>query len=126
MGNLKKILVVDDEPDMVAYLSAFLSDEGFDVAAAYDGPNALALARTERPDAITLDITMPGMSGIEVLTALRRDPDLTAIPVIIITGVTGFRELTDHRGVRPPEEFLRKPVDLAALTVALDRLIQPA
>jgi two-component system cell cycle response regulator len=126
MAKPKKILVVDDEPDMVVYLSTFLSDEGFDVTTAYDGPHALDLAKAERPDLITLDITMPGMSGIEVLTALRRDPDLTGIPVIIITGVTGFRELTDHRGVRHPEEFLSKPVDLAALTVALDRLIQAA
>ena len=92
----------------------------------YDGPHALDLAKAERPDLITLDITMPGMSGIEVLTALRRDPDLTSIPVIIITGVTGFRELTDHRGVRPPEEFLCKPLDLTALTLALGRLIQTA
>lgn len=44
--------------------------------------------------------------------------------MIIITGVAGFREITDHRDVRPPEEFMSKPVDLAALTVALDRLVK--
>jgi len=123
MAEPKKILVVDDEPDMVIFLSTFLADEGFEVATAYDGKEALALARSEKPDLITLDITMPGMSGVEVLTELRRDPELKEIPVIIITGVAGFREITDHRGVRPPEEFMSKPVDLPVLSAALDRLL---
>lgn len=123
MESEKKILVIDDEPDMVSYLSTFLSDEGFDVVVAYNGIDGLARTREERPNLITLDITMPGMSGIEVLTKLRRDPDLSHIPIIIITGVAGFRELTDHRGVRPPEEFLQKPVDLEALTRAIQELL---
>ncbi|MGW8321874.1 MAG: response regulator transcription factor, partial [Thermodesulfobacteriota bacterium] len=61
MERLRKILVIDDEPDVVSYLSAFLEDEGFQVLTASNGPDGLALAREEAPDLITLDITMPGM-----------------------------------------------------------------
>ena len=122
MTSKKKILVIDDEPDMVTYISIFLEDEGFQVASAHGGPQGIAKARREAPDLITLDINMPEMSGIEVLTTLRRDPDLAGIPIIIITGVTGFRELTDHRGVRPPEGFMQKPIDLQLLITTIQTL----
>ena len=126
-GNQHKILVVDDEPDVVSYLSTFLEDEGFAVVCAQDGPEGIDKARAERPDLITLDITMPGMSGIEVLTVLRRDPDLNPIPVIVITGVTSFQKQLSFRGVRPPEAFMQKPMDLEVLTNHLDNLLgQPS
>lgn len=67
---------MDDEPDVVRCLSALLSDHGFTVSAAQDGGEALTKARAERPDLITLDITMPGKSGVDVFTTLRRDPEL--------------------------------------------------
>ena len=122
-----KILVVDDEPDVVSYLSTFLEDEGFTVVSAQDGPEGIDKARAERPDLITLDITMPGMSGIEVLTVLRRDPELNPIPVIVITGVTSFRKQLSFRGVRPPEAFMQKPMDLEVLTEHLKTLLgQPS
>jgi twitching motility two-component system response regulator PilH len=115
MERIRKILVIDDEPDVVSYLSAFLEDEGFQVLAASNGPDGLTMAREEAPDLITLDITMPGMSGIEVLTTLRRDERLNGLPVVIITGVTSFDKLTDYRDVRAPEGFMQKPIDLVRL-----------
>jgi CheY-like chemotaxis protein len=123
MERLRKILVIDDEPDVVSYLSAFLEDEGFQVHSASNGPDGLALAREEAPDLITLDITMPGMSGIEVLTSLRRDDHLSPIPVVIITGVTSFDRLTDYRDVRPPEGFMQKPIDLVKLLSTIEGIL---
>ncbi len=123
MTSAKKILVIDDEPDVVSYLSTFLEDEGFTVVTAQDGPDGIAMAQKEKPDLITLDITMPGMSGIEVLTTLRRDSDLKDIPVIVITGVTNFQNLTTFRGVRPPEAFMQKPMDLEQLVEHLQKLL---
>jgi len=120
---MKKILVIDDEPDVVDYLSTFLSDEGFEVAVASDGKEGLKKARTESPDLITLDITMPGMSGIEVFTSLRRDPVLVAIPVIIITGVANFHKLTEYREIRPPEAFMQKPIELHSLVSNIAELL---
>ena len=61
---------------MVRYLSALLSDHGFAVSTSQDGGEALTKARAERPDLTTLDITMPGKSGVDVFTTLRRDPEL--------------------------------------------------
>ena len=126
METTQKILVIDDEPDVVSYLSAVLEDEGFDVLEAGNGPDGLTLAREQAPDLITLDITMPGMSGIEVLTTLRRDERLSRIPVIIITGVTAFEKLTDYRDVRPPEGFMSKPIDLAQLLSTIEDILDSA
>jgi len=124
MASQKKILVIDDEPDVVSYLSTFLEDEGYLVVTAQDGPDGIAMAQTEKPDLITLDITMPGMSGIEVLTNLRRNSELEHIPVIVITGVTNFQNLTTFRGVRPPEAFMQKPMNLALLVEHLQDLLE--
>jgi CheY-like chemotaxis protein len=125
MGTIeRKILVVDDEPDVVSYLTTFLEDEGFAVVSAQDGPDGIAKARAEHPDLITLDITMPGMSGIEVLTVLRRDPELNPIPVIVITGVTSFKKQLSFRGVRPPEAFMQKPMDLELLMSNVENLLE--
>lgn len=120
-GN--KILIIDDEPDVVSYLSLFLSDEGFEVVSAQDGPRGLAAARAEDPDLITLDITMPGMSGVEVFTELRRDPNLADIPVIIVTGVAGVHKLMEYREVRPPEDFMQKPIDRDHLLSIINKLL---
>jgi CheY-like chemotaxis protein len=123
MAALKKILVIDDEPDVVSYLTVFLEDEGFEVTSAQDGPGGMAAARSENPDLITLDITMPGMSGIEVLTELRRDPELNHIPVIIVTGVATFNDFTTYKDVRRPEGFLQKPIDLERLISNIQRIL---
>ena len=126
METTPKILVIDDEPDVISYLSAFLQDEGFWVFEASNGADGLTLAREKAPDLITLDITMPGMSGIEVLTALRRDGHLSRIPVIIITGVTAFERLTDFRDVRPPEGFISKPINLEKLLSMIEEILASA
>jgi CheY-like chemotaxis protein len=119
----RKILVIDDEPDVIGYLAAFLEDEGFHVLTAPGGPEGLKLAREQAPDLITLDITMPAMSGIEVLTTLRRDDRLSRIPVIIITGVSAIEKLTAYRDVRPPEGFMPKPIDLGRLLSAIESIL---
>jgi len=111
---------------VVSYLSAFLEDEGFHVLEASNGPDGLTLAREQAPDLITLDITMPGMSGIEVLTTLRRDGHLSRIPIIIITGVMAFETLTDYRDVRPPEGFMSKPIDLERFLFTIEEILARA
>ncbi len=106
-----RILVVDDEPDVLVYYSAVLEDQGAQVLQASDGDSALELAQRERPDLITLDLSMPGTDGGRVFEALRRDPRLAAIPVCIITGRPELRRLIYDRPVAPPEGYLDKPVD---------------
>lgn len=83
--GIPKILVVDDEPDVVELLQNTLKTEGFEVVAAYDGIGALDVAGTERPDLVLLDIMMPMMSGYEVCSQLKSNPDTKDIPVICVS-----------------------------------------
>ena len=84
MTAQKKILVIDDEPDVVSFLSTFLSDEGFEVFTARNGPDGLEKAAREVPDLITLDITMPGMSGIEGVKHLKEKYEKPSILMITV------------------------------------------
>ena len=105
-----RILVVDDEPDILTFLSTVLEDNGATVIQATDGDQALDLARKEKPNLITLDISMPGRDGGQVFEALRKDPELAAIPVCIITGKPELRRLIYDRPVPPPEGYMDKPI----------------
>jgi Fe-S oxidoreductase/CheY-like chemotaxis protein len=106
-----RILVADDEPDFVTFVSTVLQDNGASVIEASDGNRAFDLAKSEKPDLITLDISMPGKSGIEVFELLRKTPETKNIPVCIITGKPEMRRLIYDRPVPPPEGYLNKPVD---------------
>jgi CheY-like chemotaxis protein len=106
-----KILVVDDEADVRAFICTVLEDNGATVLEASDGDSALEAARREEPDLITLDITMPGKDGGEVFEELRNDPALRDIPVCIISAHPDLRRLIYQRTVPPPDGYLDKPID---------------
>lgn len=78
----QKILVVDDEPEIVKLVRAYLERAGFSVVSAYDGQQALAVFRHEKPNLVVLDLNLPGTDGLDVCRALRRDSD---VPVIMLT-----------------------------------------
>ena len=80
-----KILVVDDEPGILNLVTAYLKKENYEVYEAKDGPSALKAARVYQPDLIILDIMLPGMDGLEVLTQIRRESD---VYVILLTART--------------------------------------
>ncbi|MFZ5563095.1 MAG: response regulator [Thermodesulfobacteriota bacterium] len=109
----KKILVVDDEQDVLNYLTALFQDNGYQTVTAGDGLKAVEAARAEKPDLITLDITMPDQSGIRTYRQYKQDPALKKIPVIIITAMgedvnTFIKRL---QGFVKPEGFMSKPID---------------
>jgi len=81
----RTILVVDDEPGIVAIARDYLDRAGFRVISAGDGVTALRLARTERPSLLVLDLMLPGMDGLDVARALREDPATRALPIIMLT-----------------------------------------
>jgi DNA-binding response OmpR family regulator len=85
-----RVLVVDDEPMVRETLGQVLTDEGYAVDLAVDGESALARVRAARPDAILLDLMMPGMNGRQFLQALREEPGYEDIPVMIMTAVHGL------------------------------------
>ncbi len=105
-----KILVIDDEPDFVTYVSTVLDDNGATVYTAHDGDEAIELARREKPDLITLDLSMPGKSGAEVFAEMRADKELNKIKIFIITGQPELRKLIYERDIRAPEGYMDKPV----------------
>lgn len=77
-----KVLIVDDEPRIVRGVQKYFEQAGFQVVAAYDGPSGLSYARTEKPDLIVLDLMLPGMDGLDVCRAVRKDSD---VPIIMLT-----------------------------------------
>lgn len=85
----KRILVVDDEPDIRTFLSLTLEASDYVVSVAEDGLEGVQLARHVQPDVIILDVMMPGLDGISVLRSLRGDPETTDIPIVLLTAKTG-------------------------------------
>ncbi|CAA9321741.1 MAG: hypothetical protein AVDCRST_MAG40-1497 [uncultured Gemmatimonadaceae bacterium] len=114
-GGAGTILVVDDDADAGELVARKLEREGFTPIRAASGDEGLRLAREARPDAILLDVLMPGLDGWAVLRALKADPELASIPVVMLSG-TVQRSLADGLGA---VAFLRKPVDRAELLAAL-------
>ena len=82
MAIVKTVLVVDDEPQIVQLVRDYLEHGGFAVLTAGDGPTALRIARTQRPDLVVLDLGLPGLDGLDVTRSLRRDG---AVPIIMLT-----------------------------------------
>ena len=104
-----RILVVDDEPMVRDTLRQVLADEGYVVDAATDGADALACVHAARPDAILLDLMMPGMNGRQFLQQLRDDPAYAAVPVLIMTAVHGLNVNLASVGA---SEVVEKPFDV--------------
>lgn len=126
----KTVLVVDDEPDVRQYLKAILEDAHFQVLTAADGEEALNIIRSRRPDFISLDLVMPRKSGHRLLYELRKDKDLSRIPVLIVTahardemGKKDLEDLLENRVMSGPGIYLEKPVSPVAYVRAVQRAL---
>jgi urea ABC transporter urea binding protein len=115
------VLVIDDDPDSRDLISRCLSKEGFRVLSSASGEAGLELAKESRPDAITLDVMMPSMDGWAVLSALKADPDLANIPVIMLT----FLDDKNHGLELGAAEYLRKPLDYKRFADLLSKYQRP-
>ena len=110
-----KILIIDDEPDVVMYLVTVLKANGFEPLSSTDPELGLQLAAKEKPDLICLDIMMPEKSGISIYIRLKKDRQLRKIPVLIVSGVSqekdfDFRSYVADKSIPPPERYLEKPI----------------
>jgi len=119
----RRLLVVDDEEDVRVFLTTVLQDAGAEVFEAADGDEALSVAMREKPDLITLDLSMPGKDGVEAFGELRRSADIGEIPVCIVTGHPEFRKLIYDRPVPPPEGYMDKPVNEEELVSNIRRIL---
>lgn len=113
MASKKKILIVDDEQDILTYLSTLLEDNGYNTVLAKNGEEALKQMEAALPDLITLDISMPGKSGVKFYRDMKADDRWKHIPIIIITGVSeDFKKfISSRQQVPPPEGYLSKPIE---------------
>jgi CheY-like chemotaxis protein len=115
----KKILVVDDEPHLVKYLTSFLQDSGYETCSASNGEEAMEVLKKESPDLITLDLQMPNETGTRFYRNMSKNPDYKGIPVIVVSGLPGR-----HLAVSKPFAVFEKPIDrdklLASIQEALD------
>ncbi len=126
-----KVLVVDDEPNVTTYLETLLQDAGYETVCAADGVEGLERARDERPDLITLDITMPRKSGIRMYREMKADPELAKIKVVVVTAVTGkghdahqFEHFLETRAsIPPPDAFVAKPIERMAFLELVAELL---
>lgn len=104
----QRILVVDDNEDVAHITSSFLTAKGYVVETAHDGAHALEMIAAQPPDCVLLDVMMPNMSGIEVLTRMKESPATSAIPVILVTAkstdedvLSGYKEGADYYITKP-------------------------
>ena len=108
-----KILVVEDDPSVRGLLQTLLTTEGYEVATASDGLAGLVKASSQQPALILLDLMMPDLGGVRVLEELRADPDLSYIPVVVVTGK--LEAVPSLRTLLGDENVFAKPFGVAEL-----------
>ena len=119
----KKVLVVDDEPDILKVVIFRLKKEGYDVKTAINGEMALEMLAQDRPDIVLLDITLPLLNGYEVCKRIKADENLKDIPVMFLTASTaseGFKERAMGVGA---QDYMFKPFDYELLLEKIKKLI---
>ena len=126
----KTVLVVDDEPNVREYLKTVLEDAGFNVITAADGQIALEMIQRSPPDFISLDLVMPKKSGNKLLYALKRDKNLSRIPVLVVTahakdelGKDSIQDLLDNRIMSGPGTYLEKPINPSSYVRSIQRAL---
>ncbi len=120
MPNKAKILIVDDEPEIVKVLKEFLSIKGYSVTGAYSGEEALSILEKEKPDCVLLDIMMPGMKGTEAAKIIKKK--YPSIKIIILTGFVNLGDSLVKE--RLTEAIFRKPFSLQELADKLSDIIE--
>ena len=126
----KKILIIEDEPDILTYLMAVLEDHGFNAFPMIDHMAVDDAVKSVQPDLIMLDVMMPKRSGVLIYKQLKSSPELNGIPVAIISGFSpegddmaaGFSRMLPDEQFEAPNGFLDKPVDRQALIALARRL----
>lgn len=119
----KKILVVDDERDLVGFINARLKANGYDVVTAYDGMEALQKANEERPDLILLDVMMPAGDGFDVCQKLKSQNETANIPVIFLTAKTLDKDERLGLGLGA-EYYLKKPFEAKELLDVISKVLE--
>ena len=117
----KKVLVVEDQADAREMLQIILREEGYSVVTTEDGLAGLEVAQRERPDVIITNLNMPNLDGVEMVKLLRQQPDLSCVPIVVLSAVgTENPQALINAGV---SEVLSKPVELKVLLQTLSKAL---
>ena len=122
---MKKILIIDDEPDVRMTTGKRLAANGYDVLEAADGPSGVLMAQRERPDLILLDLLMPGQDGVQTYHLLRQDPVTESIPIIFLTALSGNVPYSPGPKERGYVSILGKPFEPKELLQEIQRAFGP-
>ena len=124
---MTKILVVDDDPDLVESVTMILESRNHEVIQAYGGIEGLEKAKAEKPDAIILDVMMPDKDGYEVCKELKGDPEYSEIPILLLTAVVSqipSSTYTSRMGMETEaDDYVDKPVEPGELAKLVERLL---
>jgi|UniRef100_A0A7C4ARQ1 DNA-binding response OmpR family regulator len=115
---MPKILVIDDEPHIVKYLTTFLQDNGYETCSASNGEDGLKVLLQEKPDLVTLDLQMPNETGTRFYRNMMKEKEFKNTPVIVISGIPGR-----HLAVSKPVAVFEKPIDRDALLETIKKTI---
>lgn len=126
---MSKILIVDDDADIVEAMRLVLEKRGHKVALAADGNEGMAKARTEKPDVIILDVMMPGLDGFEVARELKGDSQTRDISILMLTAIKDkmgfdFKKETADPNWLPVDDYCDKPLDYEVLLKKVDQLVR--
>src|SRR5512138_2095219 len=115
----KKILIIDDNSELLELLRLGLKDAGYNVSTGADGLEGLRKARSTCPDLIVLDLVLPEIDGFAVCETLKKDPETAGIPIILLTGLSS--EFTRYAGLESgAEEYVTKPVSVGQLVSRIE------
>ena len=125
MAKKKTIMIVDDNPDIVTIVKTLLEGKGYKVQSAYSGQEVFNLLAEQKPDLIILDIMMPRMSGLEVLTRLKGDTNTRSIPVVLLTAKQPDEAIFGGYDIWA-DSYITKPFTNPQLLNVINRLIGDA
>lgn len=126
----KKILIIDDEPDVLTFIGTLLRKNGYEVCEACDGVEGLKKVIDEQPDLVCLDLLMPEKTGIKMYHEMRKDEKLKQVPVIMVTGFMtpkvghmDFKKFIHERSIPAPQGYIEKPIDKEKFLAAIKEAV---
>jgi CheY-like chemotaxis protein len=126
----KKILIIDDEPDVLVFLGTLLKKNGYEVCEACNGEEGMRKVAEEKPDLVCLDLLMPEKTGIKMYREMRKDAALKSVPVIMVTGFSTpmigymeFKKFIHERSIPAPEGYIEKPINKEEFLKAVKEVV---
>jgi DNA-binding response OmpR family regulator len=123
MARRKKVLVVDDERDLVELIGMNLQRNGYEVVSANDGATGLDMARKQKPDLVILDVMMPGLSGQDVTRALKADPETASLPIVMLTAKTEETDIIVGLSLGA-DDYVTKPFSMKVLMARVGAVLR--